>query len=245
MANSKSKEKRKFKNGTSFIREYKWWFIISAVILVVAYVLIYVCFLGSGVFPVGEELEKKDWLAFLSAYLSFAGTSIISLIAILQSKYYSKMEKERIDDERRRAVQPILSISIMGNSSQITGVVDVVSTGRSDTLPQYSNATIEIENVGQYPICNVFVFDIYLWQTLKPNEKKQIQVAYPDSPSIECGKKNIIEIFESEFGRTETSIPEWFNVNYDDADGNAMFQTFELIKSEGTMYYSLEGTHNS
>jgi len=34
----------------------------------------------------------------------------------------------------------------------------------------------------------------------------------------------------------------WFNINYDDVDGNSMYQTFVLKSFDDTQYYSLEGT---
>lgn len=113
-------KKKKF----TFSHEYKWWIIGSVIILFVTYVLIYVCFLGNGFLPTGSELEKKDWLAFLGGYLSFAGTLIISLIAILQNKYFSDREKKRIADERKKTVQPILSVNIAGIGLQINGTAE-------------------------------------------------------------------------------------------------------------------------
>ena len=245
MANSKPKEKKNAKNGTSFIGEYKWWIIILVGILVVAYVLIYVCFHGSGFLPAGAELEKKDWLAFLGAYLSFAGTLIISLIAILQSRFYADRDRKRIKAERKKTVQPILSVNIASIDSQIAGTAEASNPGKPDSIPRHKNVTIEIENAGQYPICNVIIFDKYLWQMLKPNEKKQIQVAYSDSPDAQRWKKHIIEVLETEYERTESGIPKWLNINYDDVDGNELFQTYELKDFDGTLYYSLEGTHEA
>ncbi len=80
---------------------------------------------------------------------------------------------------------------------------------------------------------------------LKPSEKKQIQIAYSDSPDAKKWGKYIIELLETEFERTETGIPKSFNINYDDIDGNEMFQTYELKDFEGTVYYSLEGTEET
>lgn len=114
-----------------------------------------------------------------------------------------------------------------------------VQTHRS----QHKNVTIEIENVGEFPVCNVIVFDKYLWQMLKPNEKKKIQVAYSDSPDAQRWKKHILELLKSEFERNDSWIPMWFNVNYDDVDGNTMYQSFKLKEFDGTTYYSLEGVY--
>ena len=91
---------------------------------------------------------------------------------------------------------------------------------------------------------NVIIFDKYLFQLLKPNERKTIQVAYSNSPDVQKWKEHIIEIQESDYESTEDGIPKWFNINYDDIDGNEMFQTFALKTFDDTNYYSLEGTHD-
>lgn len=243
MSKSKPKEKKKAKNTTSFIQEYKWWIIILVGILVVAYVLIYICFLGSGFLPTGVELEKTDWLAFLGTYLSFAGTLIISLIAILQSRFYADGDKKRIEAERKKTVQPILSVNIASVDSQIAGTAESFSLDKPDSIPRHKNVAIEIENAGQFPISNVIIFDKYLWQMLRPNDKKQIQVAYSDSPDAQRWKKYIIEVLEEEYERTESGIPKSFNINYSDIDGNEMFQTFILKEIDETKYYSLDGVY--
>ena len=52
-------------------------------------------FRGNGIFPVGADLEKSDWLSFLGAYLSFIGTVIVSMIAIFHSRYYSELNESK------------------------------------------------------------------------------------------------------------------------------------------------------
>ena len=74
--------------------------------------------------------------------------------------------------------------------------------------------------------------------------KKIIQAAYSDSPDIERWRKYVIEILESEFARTDEGIPKDFCINYDDIDGNEMYQVYELSDFEGTKYYSLKGTYD-
>ena len=229
---------------SSFLLEYKWWVIIPLVLLIVAYVMIYLCFLGRGFLPTGEELDKKDWLSFLGAYLGLAGTLFISLIAILQVKVYSDRDEKRLIAERKKVVQPILSVNIAEIDAGIIGTTEAFNPYDPKSFPRHKNVTIEIENVGQFPIINVIVFDQYLWQMLKTNEKKTIQIAYSDSPDVQHWKDLIIELFEDEYERTDEGIPKSFNVQYDDIDGNEMYQTFELKDFEGTKYYSLEGTHD-
>lgn len=241
--NKRSKVKQTTGNRSSFMCEYKWWIIISLCLLIAGYFLIYVCFFGNGFFQPGTDLEKRDWLSFLGSYLSFAGTLIISLIAILQSRFFAEREKQRVAADRKKTIQPILSVSIVATNSQIAGTAEPFNPSDPGSIPQHKNVTIEIENVGAFPICNVIIFDKYLCQMLKPNEKKQLQVAYSDSPDAQRWKKHILELLASEFERTESGIPKWFNINYDDIDGKAMFQTYELKEFDGMNYYSLEGTH--
>lgn len=224
----------------SFLSEYKLPIFISCAGLVIAYVIIYLDFVWNGFLPAGLDLEKKDWLSFLGSYLSFAGTAIVSLFAIFQSRYFTEQERKRIVDERKKTIQPILSIEIAALNSHIDGTAEVFNPSKPETLPVHRNVTIVIENVGSYPIRNVIVFDKYKWQLLKPNEKKRIQVAYSDSPDAQRWKKYIIEISESDYEKSDEGIPMWFNVNYDDVDGNEMYQTYVLKKYEGTPYYSLE-----
>lgn len=232
----------------SFWQKYKWWLIIFGIILIVGYVIIYVCFKGNGFLYAGIDLEKRDWLSFLGAYLTFAGTAIVSLIAIFQSRYFVEIEREKAAIDRLKVLQPVFSVNIEGINKQVAGTAEEINLYNSSTQihskhQKHQNVTISIENVGEYPVRNVIVFNKYLFQLLKPNEKKTIQIAYSDSPDIQRWKKHLIEILESEFERSEEGIPKWFNINYDDIDGNEMFQTFELKDFDGTKYYSLEGTH--
>ena len=241
----KEPAKRNDNSKPTFIHQHFWKIVVCACVLIVGYVIIYICFFGNGFLSPGSELEKKDWLSFLGAYLSFAGTLIISLVAILQSRFFEDRDKKRIADERKKAVQPVFSIEIAGIDKQIAGTAEVFNPREPETLPQHKNVTIEIENVGKYPVRNVIVFDNYLWQMLKPNEKKQIQVAYSDSPDVARWKKLVIEILESEFARTGEGLPTDFCINYDDIDGNEMYQVYTLKDFEGTKYYSLEGIHDA
>lgn len=238
-------KKKTVSRSALFTQKYKWWILGTFFALIIVYVLIYLCFLGNGLIPPGAELRKEDWLSFFGTYLSFAGTLLISLIAILQSTFFEDRDKRRIADERKRAIQLILSVDIVDINKQIAYVPDVFSPYKPETMPEHKNVTIEIENVGQYPARNVVVFDKYLWQMLKPNEKKQIQIAYSDSPDIKRGKEHLIEILESGYARTDEWIPKDFYVSYDDVDGNEMYQIYTLRDYEGTQYYSLKGIYDA
>lgn len=244
MADRKPVNQDRVNSKSTFLQQHIWKIVICVCVLIVAYILVYICFFGDGFLSTGTDLEKKDWLSFLGAYLSFAGTLLISLVAILQSKFFEDRDKRRIAEERKKAIQPIFSVNITGLNKQINGTTELFNPNKPESLPKHKNVTIEIENVGQYPVRNVIMFDKYLWQMLKPNDKRIIQAAYSDSPDIERWRKYVIEILESEFARTDEGIPKDFCINYDDIDGNEMYQVYELSDFEGTKYYSLKGTYD-
>lgn len=245
---SKKKEKLKLlkklkkQRKPTFFAKYKWPLLILLIALVVAYICVYFFFEGNGFISAGIGLDKKDWLAFLGAYLSFSGTIIVSIFAALQAKHFAEIEKDKANESRKKEVQPIFSINIEGMNKLIYGSVNVLNDYNPLIYPEHLNVTICIENVGSYPILNVILFDKYLFQLLKPNDKKFLQVVYPDSP--DAGKtKSLIEIQESDYERTECGIPKLFCINYDDVDGNKMSQKFVLQRSGTTDYYSLEGIY--
>ena len=239
MKNSKKREK------VTFFSIYKWWFLISIIVLVGIYICVYLSFKGNGFIAVGIDLEKRDWLAFLGAYLAFAGTIIVSIVAALQTKHFAEIEKNKASESRKKEIQPIFSINIEGINQQVSGTADVFDLYDSSTYPKHKNVTISLENVSRYPVLNMIIFDKYLFQLLKPNEKKTIQIAYSDSPDIRKWKEYIIEIHEADYESTKDGIPKWFNINYDDIDGNEMVQTFALKTFDETNYYSLEKIHES
>lgn len=109
-------------------------------------------------------------------------------------------------------------------------------------MNKHRNVHIRIENVAELPIRNVIIFDRYYFQLLKPNEPKDIYVVYSDSPDADTKVAVIARILETEYERTERGIPKWFNINFEDVDGNESFQTFTLESFEGVQYYSLEST---
>ena len=224
----------------SFLLRYKWWIVALTVILIIGYVVIYLCFKGEGFIYVGDDLEKKDWLSFLGAYLSFAGTVIVSLIALFQSRFFVENDKAKLLYDRKKELQPIFSVTIENINSQIPGTAEVFSLYDKSTYPKHKNVVISVENVNKYPVRNVIIFDKYLWQLLKSNDKQTIYVAYSDSPDIKSWKEKLIEINKSEYECTQEGIPKWFNIVYDDIDGNEMFQTFELKEYDGEKYYSLQ-----
>jgi len=211
----------------------------SAILL---YILIYLSFAGNGFIPTGEYLTKGDWLAFFGTYLSFVGATLVSVIALVQTHIYAKKQHSRDLAVRKKQIQPIFSVEIIDIDQQLPGTAEAVGLYSSSNFPKHRNVHIRIENVAELPIRNVIIFDRYYFQLLKPNEPKDIYVVYSDSPDADTKVAVIARILETEYERTERGIPKWFNINFEDVDGNESFQTFTLESFEGVQYYSLEST---
>ena len=243
--NEKSNYSKEIWNNKDFIKKYSKIIFASVVGLSMLYILIYFAFKGDGWVRAGKDLHKNDWLSFLGSYLSFVGTILVSGFALLQTHYYTTLNKQEQNEykkelykKRLNEIQPIFSIKISSINSSIPGVGEAFNLYDSSTYPKHKNFTREIENVSSYPIKHVIIFDNYRVQLLKSNETHTLQVAYDDSPDY--NKKNILNILQSEYERTNNGLAKWFNINYEDVDGNEMFQTFELREFDGTYYYSLE-----
>ena len=155
LKNSKKQDK------LTFFSKNKKWLLISLAALVGAYICIYLSFKGNGFITAGVNLEKKDWLSFLGAYLAFAGTIIVSIVATLQTKHFAEIEKDKAIESRKKELQPIFSINIDGLNQQISGTAEVFNLYDTSTYPKHKNVTISLENVSIYPILNVIIFDKY------------------------------------------------------------------------------------
>ena len=235
MGNKGKKTEEKRKN---------YWIIglVLASSAILLYILIYLSFAGNGFIPTGEHLTKGDWLAFFGTYLSFVGATLVSAIALVQTHIYAKKQNSRDLAVRKKQIQPIFSVEIIDIDQQLPGTTEAVGLYSSSNFPKHRNVHIRIENVAELPIRNVIVFDRYYFQLLKPNEPKDIYVVYSDSPDAGTKVAVIARILETEYERTERGIPKWFNINFEDVDGNESFQTFTLENFEGVQYYSLKST---
>ena len=229
-------KKKGNKKNLFFKSLYFWCGLGGILVAVLIYIGIYAAFRGNGLFSTGIDLEKSDWLAFLGSYLSFAGTAVVSGIAIFQTYHYEKLSNQRTNQKRAKEIQPIFSIKIDSMDTMPFGSCEAFNLYDSNTLPKHKNITLQIENVSPYPIKHMIVFDKYIVQLLKSNEVHSLQGAYEDSPDYDS--KNIIKVLQSEYERSSEGLPKWFNINYEDVDGNDMFQSFELKSFDGQNYYA-------
>ncbi len=237
---SKNKEQ---KNNTSIGKYLLVRITIITLISIILYVGIYFLFFSKGIIPPGVELAKTDWLSFLGAYLSFYGTVVVSLTIFWHTNYVAKQSAEKTAAERKRRIQPVFSIEISSQNTVMEQNSSFVKMGNKSDRPP--NVTIKIENANEYPITNVIIFDKYIIPLLKPGEEKYIYCTYSDPTNTYTFYDSVAVINEIDYEKDISGLPKWFNVNYDDIDGNAMFQTFELKHFDETDYYSLEGLHEA
>lgn len=165
MKNKKQRTKK------SFLNEYKWIFIFSIIVFTVIYYLIYQYFSGNYFNSFGQGLDKKDWISFFGSYISFSGTLFISLIAILQSDFFTKQQIVREDKFRKRNMQPIFSIDLSIKTEQ------QIHYGNTILPPNpHKYKYIEIKNVNDCPIRNLIIFDKYFCQLQEPNQPLAINI---------------------------------------------------------------------
>lgn len=229
---------KKQRTNESFLKEYKWIFIFSIIILTVTYCLIYQYFCGNYFNSFGQGLDKKDWISFFGSYISFSGTLFISLIAVLQSDFFTKQQIAREDKFRKRNIQPIFSIDLSIKKEQ-----QVYCDNMSFPPNPHKYKYIKIKNVNDYPIRNLIIFDKYFCQLQEPNQPLAINIIKGNSDN-KSNKKNVAYLPESKYEFSSSGFPKYFNICYDDVDGNKMIQTFELKILEKIEYYSLKSTKN-
>ena len=214
----------------------KWWIVpIYLVICIAMFIVIYIIFSGESIIPAGKNLSRRDWLAFFGAYITFIGTAAISAIAVFQTHYYNKIEKERRVEERYEKIQPVFNLKIVGKNCMPGGT----AVGINNKVPEYNNIKFAVENLGEYPIANVIVFNKDFTPMLKAGETLYLHCAYSDSIDAQKWPDKMTVLLESEFERTEDNYPKSFCINYDDIDGNSMYQIFELKDFDGTKYYQM------
>lgn len=240
---SKYNKNKKQQNNTSIGKYLLFRIAMITLICIIFFVGIYFIFSNKGIIPSGIGLVKTDWLSFLGAYLSFYGTVVVSLTIFWHTNYVAKQSEEKTALERKKRIQPVFSINIRSRNIVMEKHSSFVDIGNKPDRP--SNVIIEIENANEYPITNVIVFDKYIAPLLKSGEKKTVNCTYSDPTNTYKFPKFVTIINETDYEKDNNGLPKWFNINYEDIDGNPMYQTFELKHFDDTEYYSLEGQHEA
>ena len=73
--------------------------LFTLIIVLAIFIGIYVIFINPFGITAGIFLKRTDWLAFIVAYLSFAGTIIVSIVTVYQAQYFNDQENKRRIDE--------------------------------------------------------------------------------------------------------------------------------------------------
>ena len=240
---SNHNKNKKQQNNTSIGKYLLFRIAMITLICIIFFVGIYFVFSTKGIIPSGIGLVKTDWLSFLGAYLSFYGTVVVSLTIFWHTNYVTKQSEEKTALERNKRIQPVFSINIRSRNIVMEKHSSFVDISNKPDRP--SNVIIEIENANEYPITNVIVFDKYITPLLKSGEKKTVNCTYSDPTNTYKFPKFVAIIDETNYEKDSSGLPKWFNINYDDIDGNPMYQTFELKHFDDTEYYSLEGQHEA
>lgn len=145
---------------------------------------------------------------------------------------------------RKKDIQPIFSVNIVAIDVQLDGTAEAFSLSGKGKNPVHKNVKISVENVNRFPIKHVIVFNKYITPLLKYNEVQFVHCAYYGSDDAKKWPNKLAVLTDDEFEHNEQGIPKWFNINYEDVDGNEMYQTFELKDFDGTPYYSLESIND-
>ena len=165
------------------------------------------------------------------------------MIAVFQSHYYNELNEKKNTARRKNEIQPIFSVKIVAIDIQPDGTAEVFSLYDKSKNAVHKNVKISIENVNKFPIKHVIIFDKYITPLLKCNEVQFVHCAYYDSDDAKKWPSKLA-VLSDDYERNGRGIPKWFNINYEDVDGNTMYQSFELKKFEGTLYYSLDSIND-
>lgn len=206
------------------------YILMLAGIVIFAFGAIYYIFSQTSIIPAGLRLTRADWLSFIGDYLSFAGTAVVSIIALWQTYHYNKRAEDQRIADRKRDVQPTFSIQF--NTRTIKKQIE-------DEIEEYIIYAIKVIHVGTYPISNIIIFNEFQQYLMMPNDSIVRYVCFKDLADY-LGVENCIILTEDSFEKHDVcpDLPKYFNINYDDIDGRKMYQSFELCMYDNILYYS-------
>ena len=210
------------------------YILMLAAIVIVAFGVIYYIFSQTSIIPAGLRLTRADWLSFIGDYLSFAGTAVVSIIALWQTYHYNERADKQRAEDRWKSIQPVFSVEISKRNSPIPNA-KIFSTAK------HNNVAIQIKNVVDNPIKHVSIFDEYR-RALFTKEDSPITCycAYENSPDAKLGG-DVIVLTEKSYPKDANGLPELIQICYEDIDGNYLAQSFKTEKFDGNICYSYCG----
>lgn len=160
------------KQRNTLVKKKQNLIITVCFIILGALVLSYLWFIINGFIPIGDGLEKSDWLTFCAGFLSFTGSVVLGAVAIWQSKLAQIQSIEATDVSKRMlALQeaeyvPIFTITEIADPQLWKGSVwrnigdaasyqffPIEDTGENEYI-YYACFDLLFSNEGKYPICN-------------------------------------------------------------------------------------------
>lgn len=142
------------------------WTIIASLIL--SWILVHCILIINGVFTVGEELTKSDWLSFLGAYLGLLGTVILGAIALRQNQIF----KEENDKSQGRINQ--INSELM--QMQMANLMPFINVQFEDILKPFSAEEKRMRGIPEDQFMNGFMIDTGSFDyilTLSPDNIKK------------------------------------------------------------------------
>jgi len=248
---------KKGRKGTNGINRL----IITAIILLAFLVLIVAFFNIDGFIPVGDGLEKSDWLVFLGGYLALSATVIVAVIVNMQQ---IKNERQRQADRAARIEEEAYRLK---NENMPSFMVEDVYRGRDDKDPQKheefvsdvnsfyevngkSTITIQLDNthasiVEQSGIVGGVIYISYKLVNKGEGTAKDIYVLIEDSEKslnrhIKCEESFYIMIMTSNDFLQEDQN-KVITIMYTNIYGNAYSQNLQVTNrvSDGKYYFNV------
>jgi len=163
-------------NQNDDLKKYKTNLVVFVcVIILLALLLSYLWFVIKGFLPIGDDLEKSDWLTFCAGFLSFTGSLVLGAVAIWQNKQaqIQAAESNKVS-KRMLALQeaeysPIFTVECLAlpqyfraNDWRNTGdassrsFFSLEDSGDNDYI-YYACFDLLISNESKYPICDFSV----------------------------------------------------------------------------------------
>lgn len=214
------------------------YILASLVAAVVIFWFIYYVFSKTSAIPAGIRLTRSDWLSFIGDYLSFAGTAVVSFIALWQTYHYNKRADQQREEDRWRSIQPVFSVEIGRRNGPIP-------YSKAPPGTKHKNVLIKIKTVTDHPIKHVVVFGEYKSALMKKDDAPiTCYCVFYDSPDAKYKGEGLVLLDgNGGYDRDKNDTPISFEIRYEDMDGNDMFQIFELNSRSEHEYYSLYGTY--
>lgn len=242
------------------IRKYKNKVFIFLGISAFIYILIWLWFSFDGFIPNGNDLDKSDWLGFLSGFLSFIGTISLGILALIQNERLSKVNLSYAENQTRPLLTAIvLNSEYLKPSNAITHVE--ITVNNDELSSRWSNQPnkkinnpyiiFSLRNIGGGPLtrANMFLYKAvsvdgktdFSNEEIYNDDRFYENLLYQEYENVATSKVDKYAIVtEFDLGVSESNSQEYFTIIFDECKTNV----HSVIKIEyesvlGNRYYQL------